>query len=149
MVSMALLTFTKSFAPKYCEMTTVVPITSPIISETIIKITGNDAPTAASASLPINFPTTMLSTTLKSCWNNISEKHRCGKLKNKLSFLSDCQIMHPVFFSDAKERQLMENYQSWFLELHVAGLTGKNSLFLIFLYNNHDICRYQIRDIKY
>ena len=52
-VLMALVTLSYSLAPKYCETTTEIPEEMPISRETRTKITGNEAPTAARASLPI------------------------------------------------------------------------------------------------
>ena len=66
-VSIALLTLLISLAPKYWAITIVLPEAIPITKEISVKIIGNDAPTAASASLPIKFPTIILSTTLYNC----------------------------------------------------------------------------------
>ena len=83
---MALFTFSKSLAPKNCEMITVDPMAIPMIKEMSVKMIGNDEPTAARASLPIYCPTMMLSTTLYNCWNILPSN--MGVANWKISLLS-------------------------------------------------------------
>ena len=56
--------FPYSLAPKYREITTEHPMFSPVATAMKIMVIGYDAPTAASASTPTNFPATILSTIL-------------------------------------------------------------------------------------
>ena len=66
-VSEVILTFFKFFAPKYCETSTDPPIVIPATSAESVNRMGKLAPTAARATDPTNFPTTILSTILYSC----------------------------------------------------------------------------------
>ncbi len=85
-VSMAFLTLSICFAPKYCEIITVEPIAMPTTKDISANINGKLAPTAARASLPKTRPITMLSTTLYNCWNTFPMS--MGSANLKISFPS-------------------------------------------------------------
>ena len=53
-----------SFAPKYCEITTLAPIVKPIARPINVITIGIVDVTAPNASAPTKLPTTMLSTVL-------------------------------------------------------------------------------------
>jgi hypothetical protein len=61
------LTRSKFLAPKYCAIMIVPHEATPIIKEISEKTIGKEEPTAASPSVPMNLPTTTLSTILYSC----------------------------------------------------------------------------------
>ena len=67
------------FAPKYCEMTTEAPMPMPVTRAVVIKTTGVLAPTAASASVPMDCPTIMVSTSWQSCINRFHNTIRSTK----------------------------------------------------------------------
>ncbi|KAF5073983.1 hypothetical protein DSECCO2_185840 [anaerobic digester metagenome] len=81
MVSIDRLTLAISLAPKYWAMMMVEPEAMPMIKETSMKISGNEAPTAASASLPRNLPTMMLSVTLYNCWKTLPKSMGVANLR--------------------------------------------------------------------
>ena len=94
-----------SFAPKYCEMTTLAPIARPMKSPIRVMTTGIVEVTAPSASAPTKFPTTILSTVLYSCWNIFPMKRgkanftRCFQIMpSVMSFIVDlAKIFTPLF----------------------------------------------------
>ena len=71
-------------APKSWETTTLLPMDSPEATATDKNTMGKEEPTAATASSPTNFPTTMVSTMLYSCWNKLPAT--MGRAKKNSSF---------------------------------------------------------------
>ena len=70
-VAMARFIRASSPAPKQRAITTDMPLVMPISRPRSSCVTGDAAPTAASASGPTPRPTTAVSTMLYSCWNRL------------------------------------------------------------------------------